>query len=84
MTTLFYFRETAELALFESFQVEPVADSHANAGQKTEEPKFWSVIGTLKPENVKALKGNKFPVADFKHKAHAGVFAELCTSHISK
>ncbi|MDL1993305.1 MULTISPECIES: hypothetical protein [Vibrio] len=84
MTTLFYFSDINELNQFESFTVEPLVNDHANIGLAEGEPKGWSVIGKLKPENVKALTSDKFPVADFQHEAHAGVFANLCESHISK
>ncbi|EJE4183733.1 hypothetical protein M3890_004650 [Vibrio parahaemolyticus] len=84
MTTLFYFSDIGELNQFESFSVHPLVDNHQNMDSAEGTPKAWTVVGKLKLENVKALKSNKFPIADFIHEAQAGVFAELCKSHINK
>lgn len=84
MNTLFYFSDINELNQFESFTVEPLVNDHANIGLAEGKAKAWSVIGKLKPKNVKALTSDMFPVADFQHEVHAGVFAKLCESHISK
>lgn len=84
MQTLFYFNNVSQLSDFESFEVKPVSGGHSDAPKQDEEPKFWSVIGTLKEENaeglqgLQGLQGRQFPVADLPSELYAGLFANLC------
>lgn len=78
MQTLFYFNDVTQLADFESFEVKPVSDHHAEAPESTGTPQFWSVIGTLREEKVQNLQHRQFPVADLPSEQYAGLFATLC------
>lgn len=78
MKTLFYFNKVSQLRDFESFEVTPVSGGHSDNLKQHEEPKFWSVIGTLKEEKSKGLQGRKFPVADLPSERYAGLLANIC------
>ena len=78
MQTLFYFNNVSQLSDFESFEVKPVSGGHSDTPKQDQEPKFWSVIGTLKEEKAEGLQGRQFPVADLPSELYAGLFANLC------
>lgn len=78
MQTLFYFSDVSQLADFEDFKVQPVADSHSRTVIDGEIPKFWSVVGTLKKDKSEGVQGRHFPVADLPSELYAGLFASLC------
>lgn len=78
MQTLFYFHDVGQLNDFASFEVKPFFESHSEAVNKDQKPKFWSVIGTLKKEKSEELQERKVPVADLPSELYAGLFASLC------